>query len=145
MILINWGILHWPKCLYFTVWMVYLFFIHFIRLEVFLQCGPNLLLRTHSSEHTVVISVTNILCYFINVFNRPVYQQVFAISASKPAAATVGIGSTITSLLLLHSSSDGDSGLSASSPSQPGDFVAWRRETCPLGSPPQRLGREPLQ
>lgn len=35
MILINWGILHLPKCLYFTVWMVYLFFIHFIRLEVF--------------------------------------------------------------------------------------------------------------
>lgn len=115
-----------------------------------MQCSLNLLLRTHSSEHTVVISVTKILCYFINMFksglvDTHVYQQVFAISASKPAAATVGIGSTITSLLLLHSSSDGDSGLSASSPSQPGDFVAGRRETCPLGSPPQRLGREPLQ
>lgn len=45
----------------------------------------------------------------------------------------------------LHSSSHGDSGLSASSHPQPGDFMAGRRKSSSLGSPPQRLGRQSLQ
>lgn len=46
--------------------------------------------------------------------------------------------------MLFHSSSDGNSSLPASSHPQPGDFLAGR-ESSPVGSPPQRLGRQPLQ
>lgn len=47
--------------------------------------------------------------------------------------------------MLFHSSSDGESGLPASSLTQPGDIMAGRGESSPVGSPPQRLGRQPLQ
>lgn len=51
--------------LYFTVWMVYLFL--FILLDS-IFCSAVLTCFYARIVHTVVISVTKILCYFINMF-----------------------------------------------------------------------------
>lgn len=55
------------------------------------------------------------------------------------------MSSFLTSVSVLSSSPDRDSGLSASPPAQSGSLMVGRGESGSLGSPPQRLGRQSVQ